>query len=97
MAIPESVLHLSCYSLLTLLCHRVTRSLQPRRPLRADPRGGPLLRSIPPYQFGVEGRPGQPQRLRNADFVLQPRRCLSLADNALSLLLVTVQRLLLPI
>jgi hypothetical protein len=36
--------------------------------------------AVPPHQFGVEGRPGQPQRLRNADFVLQPRRCLSLAD-----------------
>jgi hypothetical protein len=58
------------------------------------PSCGHPVRFLQP-RSGVNGCPVQPQRLRNAGFVLQPRRCLSLADNALSLSLVTVQRLLL--
>jgi hypothetical protein len=45
---------------------------------------------IPPHQFSIKRRLRQPQRLLQADFVLQARRCLSLADNALSLSLVTL-------
>src|ERR1700722_1233148 len=56
----------------------------------------PLPRPVPPHRFGVERRLRQPQRLLQADFVLQPRRCLSLADNALSLSFVTLHSLFLP-
>ena len=79
-----------------LQSHRAARFLQPRRPPRADPGRCLLLRSVPPYQFGVKRRLGQPHRLLQADFVLQPRRCLSLADNAPSLPLVTLHSLFLP-
>src|SRR2546423_702687 len=79
-----------------LLSHRAAPSLQPRRPPRADSGRWSLLRSVPPHQFGIKCRLRQPQRFLQADFVLQPRRCLSLADNALSLPLVTIHSLFLP-
>jgi hypothetical protein len=79
-----------------LQSHRAARFLQPRRPPRADSGRWPLPRSVPPHQFGVKRRFRQPQRLLQADFVLQPRWCLSLADNALSLPLVTLHSLFLP-
>jgi hypothetical protein len=74
---------------LPALSHRADRCLQPQRPPRANPGRCPLLLSVPPHQFRVKRRPRQLQRLLNAGFVLQPGRCLSLADDALSLPLVT--------
>ena len=47
-----------------------------------------MLRVVAPHQLRFNHRRRQPQRLLNADFVLQPRWCLSLADNAPSLPLV---------
>jgi len=43
---------------LSALSHRAARSLQPRRLPCADSGRRPLLRSIPPHQFVVNGRPG---------------------------------------
>jgi hypothetical protein len=79
------------------LFHRPARCLQPQRPPCANSGPRPLLPSVPPHQFPGERRPRQPQRLLNADFVLKPRRCLSLADDALSLPLVIIHHLLLPV
>jgi hypothetical protein len=48
-------------------------------PSRADSGRCPVLRFVPPHQFRVKRRPWQPQCPLNADFVLQPGGCLSLA------------------
>jgi hypothetical protein len=83
-----------------------TETWQPKAELHGESAGRPLSvrhsssRCIlpytadddpqPPHQLRVNRRPQQPQRLLNADFVLQPRRRPSLADNVLRLSFATV-------
>ena|SRR2546423_5079987 len=81
---------------LPALCHRAARSLQPRRPLVRTLIAACCSALYFRISFVAIVTPQQPQRLLNADFVLQPRQYLSFVVNVLRLPLVIVRSQFLP-